>query len=591
MRYLFAGFALLIYQSVSFASPFSDSLINELNTAIKQAGNYDNIKLKKIAQLKISLIEPANADPDKQFLVHLKLYDEYKYYNYDSAFIYTINLRRYAESVNDPSILADAKLKQVFILLSGGMFKETFDTLNDIAIKGVSGQVKAEYFSLKARCYYDLADFDNDKFHTPRYTTLANSFIDSALSLYDTSSFENFYYAGLRDLKKGKTDSALLKLRSLISKNLSHHEIALVTSTIGGIFIRLEDMDKARDYLIQASIADIKSSTKETSALLAVADIIFKEGKIKEAALFIEKANEDATFYKARLRKVQIGAILPLIKEELINTIETQKQKLITSLIFLALLVLLLAGFAIIIRKQVKKLKVARFSLLEANLKQQQINQELVEVNELKEKYNDQLKEINAQLVEANAIKEKYNSQLHDINRQLSESNKIKEEYLGYYFSIDTEFMARMEKLTNAVEKKLVDRKWDESKLMLKTIDFKKEKEELLHNFDKTFIKLFPDFVVQFNTLFNPEDRFILKKDQLLTTELRIFALIRMGITDNEKIADILNYSINTIYSYKTKIRNKAIIPKDDFDKKITELTTINYQNQDTKNNESTIYK
>ncbi|MEO6549199.1 MAG: DUF6377 domain-containing protein, partial [Ferruginibacter sp.] len=347
--------------------------------------------------------------------------------------------------------------------------------------------------------------------------------------------------------------------------------------------------DEARDYLIQAAIADIKSSTKETSALLSVASIIFKEGKIKDAAMFIEKANDDAVFYKARLRKVQVGAILPLIKEQLIETVESQKRQLIIYLILMAVLVLLLAGVALIVKQQVKNLKIARQSLLESNIKQQQINQELEKANSLKEKYNDQLKEINHQLTEANLVKERYNGQMKEINRQLLEANKIKEEYLGYYFSIDTEYIVRMEKLVNTIEKKLVDRKWDEIKLMLKTVDFKKEKEELLKNFDKTFIKLFPDFVSQFNTLFNPEDQFMLKKDQLLNTELRIFALIRMGITDNEKIAEILNYSINTIYSYKTKMRNKAIINKDEFDKKITEITTLSYQNEGDKNNGSSI--
>jgi hypothetical protein len=349
------------------------------------------------------------------------------------------------------------------------------------------------------------------------------------------------------------------------------------------------DSAKARDYLIQASIADIKSSTKETSALLSVATIIFKEGDIENAAIYIAKANDDATFYKARLRKVQIGAILPLIKEQLIKTVESQKQKLVAYLILMGVLVLLLAGVALIVRQQVIKLKAARLSLQEANLKQQQINQELEKANALKEKYNDQLKEINNQLTEANLVKERYNEQMKEINRQLLEANKIKEEYLGYYFTVDTEFMARMEKLVNNIERKLVDRKWEEIKLMLKSVDFKKEKEDLLVNFDKTFIKLFPDFVEQFNILFNPEDRFILKKDQLLNTELRIFALIRMGITDNEKIAEILNYSINTIYSYKTKMRNKAIIPKEEFDKKITQITTLHYQNDEPKNNEPSI--
>jgi hypothetical protein len=184
--------------------------------------------------------------------------------------------------------------------------------------------------------------------------------IDSALLLYPDSSFEHLYFSGLRHLKLGKRDSALIQLKKLIdTKKLSWHETALTTSMIGGILALEGEGAKARDYLIQAAIADIKSSTKETSALLSVASIIFKEGKIKDAALYIEKANNDAVFYKARLRKVQVGAILPLIKEQLINTVESQKQKLIIYLILMAVLVLLLAGFVIIVRQQVIKLKAA----------------------------------------------------------------------------------------------------------------------------------------------------------------------------------------------------------------------------------------
>ncbi|MEP6711909.1 MAG: DUF6377 domain-containing protein [Ferruginibacter sp.] len=555
MKQVFISFLMLLYQSVSLALPPSDSLITELNNSIKQTDFYDNKKLKEISQLK-SLLDGSKNDFNKQYETHLKLYNAYKYYNYDSAFAYAKKLQKFAEYRNDPSLLADAKIKLAFIMLSGGMFKETFDTLNIISVSGVSANVMSEYYSLKARCFYDLADFDNDKFYSPLYNTLANSYLDSALSLYPANSFDYFYFSGLSDFKKGKTDSALIKLQKLIkSQNLSFHEIALTTSMIGGIFNAKGDVDEARDYLIQASIADIKSSTKETLALLGVAGIIFKEGNKKNAALYIEKANTDAGFYNARLRKVQIGAILPLIEGVMINTIELQKQKLITSLILLAILTLLLAGFALIIRKQVKNLKVARLSLLEANLKQQQINQQLVEVNELKEKYNDQLQQI---------------------NRQLSEANKIKEEYIGYYFSVDTQFIARIEKIINLVDKKITDRKWDEVKYILKSADLKREKEDLLKNFDKVFVRLFPNFVTQFNTLFTDEDKIILKEGQLLNTDLRIFALIRLGITDNEKIAEILDYSINTIYSKKTKIRNKTTVSKDEFERKLIQITTLN---------------
>lgn len=348
----------------------------------------------------------------------------------------------------------------------------------------------------------------------------------------------------------------LFNLNKLLeNEQLSYHQVALATSTIGGIFISQGYEEKAKPFLIKASIADIQSSTKETLALLTLAGIMYKQGDIDAAVLYIEKANTDAIFYNAKLRKVQIGAILPLIEGTMINTIKSQKEKLQYSLFILSVLVLLLAGFAFIIRNQLMKLKAARKSLLEANGK---------------------LRQINLELLEANALKEKYNAQLYEINRRLSEANKIKEEYIGYYFNLDTEFLARIEKIISAIDKKLMERKWEEIKFILRSVDLKKEKEELLKNFDKVFLRLFPNFVSQFNTLFKEEDRMILKEDQLLNTELRIFALIRLGITDNEKIAEILDYAINTIYSKKTKIRSKTIVNKDEFERRIVEITTLN---------------
>ena len=553
IKAIFLSFIFIFLTIISHASALSDSLMNELNIAINQYPNYDHKNLREISRLKNSLY--AATELDKQYNIHVQLYEAYKYYNYDSAVYHAKKLQKFAEFKSDPSLLADVKIKLVFLMLSGGMFKESFDSLNIISIKGVSANIIAEYYLLKARCYYDLADFNNDFTYSPLYNTLANKYMDSALSLLPTKSFNHNYFSGLRDFKIGKTDEALIKLKNLIgSENLSYHEFALSASMIGGILIKQGNTEKARDYLIQASIADIKSSTKETLALLHLAGIIYKEGNIEHALLYIEKANEDAAFYKARLRKVQIGSILPLIEGEMINTIELQKKKLINSLLLLVLLVLLLTGFAIIIIMQVKKLKVARFNLLEANLKQLQINEALQESNLLKEKYNDQLK---------------------FINHQLSEANKIKEEYIGYYFSMDTAFVSCIEILIQAIDKKVNERKWEDIKALINTVDLKTEKEELLSNFDKVFVRLFPDFLAQINTLFKENDQIILKENQLLNSELRICALIRLGINENEKIAEILDYSINTIYAKKTKIRNRIIASKDDFEKKLIEVTTL----------------
>lgn len=573
MKFVLILYILSLCGSVSFASPHKDSLITELNQAIKNATVYDENKVKDIARIKNELNTSSLNNIKRQYDVNLKLYDEYKYYNYDTALIYANALQRTAYQKNDLSLFTDAKLKTIFILLSSGMFKETFDSLQSISIQNVSETVKADYYSLMGRAYYNLSDFNGGD---SLYNNRANLYLDSALHLYPVTSFEHSYYSALIHLKKRNTDSALFYLTHLLErKDLSYHQIALATSTIGGIYVSNKDENKAIPYLARASEADIKSSTKETLALLTLAGIIYKQGRVEEALLYIEKANADAVFYNARLRKVQVGAVLPIIEGGMITTIKNQKEKLQYLLLALSVLVILLATFAIIIRNQVKKLKAARKSLSEVNVKQHQINQELQEANELKEKYNHQLRETNGQLIEANAIKEEYNRQLQQINHRLSEANKIKEEYIGYYFNLDTEYLSRIEKLITSLDKKVTERKWDEIRFILKSVDPKKEKEELLKNFDKAFLRLFPNFVAQFNTLFKEEDKIILKDDQLLNTELRIFALIRLGVTENEKIAEILDYSINTIYAKKTKVRAKTIVSKDDFEKRIAEITAI----------------
>ncbi len=544
-----------MFSTRCLASPSTDSLVAALNQAIASAPAYDEVKLSEITRLKGLLVQGPAKSTGEQFFVQNDLYEQYKYYNYDSAMFYALRLQTVAGSSANKSLLVDAKLKVVFLLLSGGMFKETFDSLNVISISGMPDSLRAEYYTLMGRAYYNLADFNSDSYHTPIYNRKANLYLDSALAIYDKTSFEYLYFSAIRFLKKNESDSARINLETLLTRqNLSYHQVALTTSTIGGIYLNDGRENDAIQYLVRASIADIKSSTKETLALITLAGIVYKNGSIEDAVGYIEKANTDAGFYNARLRKVQVGNILPLIEGKMIETIKSQKQKLVIFLTLLSFLVILLACFAIVIRNQVKKLKLARAGLYEANQKQQQVNAELVKANELKALYNDQLQQI---------------------NNQLSEANKIKEEYIGYFFSIDTDFLARIEKLVSSIERKLVDRKYSEIQFMLKGIEMKKEKEALLKNFDRVFVKLFPDFVAGFNSLFQEEDRVILKEDQLLNTELRIFALIRLGINDNEKIAEILDYSINTIYAKKTKLRSRTIVNKDDFEKKLIEITTL----------------
>jgi DNA-binding CsgD family transcriptional regulator len=160
-------------------------------------------------------------------------------------------------------------------------------------------------------------------------------------------------------------------------------------------------------------------------------------------------------------------------------------------------------------------------------------------------------------------------------NYQLKEANKIKEEYLWYYFNTTADYIGKLDSLKSIIESKVATKKIEDLRTTAENINIKRERNELFHNFDKVFLKLFPDFVNVFNSLLSEENRMVLKEGQLLNVEMRIFALIRLGIHDHEKISKILGYSLTTIYTYKTRIKAKAIVSSEEFDNRILNISTL----------------
>lgn len=509
----------------------TDSLLAELNKAIENSKLYDGAKLKEINNLRRSL--KANTLTDR-YDVYLKFYEAYKIFNFDSAFAYAKKVEELALYMNDPARIAGAKIKLSFILLSAGMFKETSDYLSEIDIKDQPDSFKSEYYSLMGRYYYDLAEYDNDKFHSPQYNNIGSRYMDSALMLFAGNSFEHFFYDGLKNLKQDNLEKAHADYQALYRiPDLPYHRLALVSSTLSIISLKKGEIDKAIDYQIKAAIADIKSSTKETFAIYDLAGLLYKKGNIENASLYIEKAIADASYYGARQRKVQISRIMPIIQSKKINYIESQRRLWIIYAAAVTILLALLCVLVVIIFKQVNKLKNAKRIITDAH------------------------------------------ASLRDMNLKLLESNKIKEEYIGYFLNVNSEYFQKIDKFKKSIEQKITDRKFDDLKFIVNNVNIKKEKEELLKSFDKVFLRLFPNFVKEFNALFKDDDQVKIKDNESLNTDLRIFALIRMGISENEKIAQILEYSVNTIYTYKTKIKNRSIVPKEDFEKRIMEIKSL----------------
>jgi hypothetical protein len=518
MRITFLLGAMLFANTLVAAGLQNDSVMVRLKDAIERKDEYVGIKLGKIENLH-DRYRLTRSD-DQRFEILRALSNEYESFIYDSAFSHITKLQKVAYAMRDSEKIAYAKIRLGFVLVSSGMFKETLDSLVNIDVSGLPDSIRRDYYSILARTYYDLGDFDKDRYYTPYYNQLGSRYVDSLQAISGKESYEYIYFGGLQDLKTGNARKAEAQLNYLLNNyDLTPHQIAVTASTLSFLYASRDKTDEAIRLLALAAAADIESATRETSALSTLAELLYKEGDVDNAYLYIQQAMDDATFYGARQRKAQVGSILPVIASARVNNAEEQRKIwLIYSAIITALTILVLV-FAIITVNQLKKRKLAE--------------------------------------------------------RALQEANKIKEEYIGYYFNINSEYLGKIEAFKKSVEMKIMTKKIDDIRFIVNSINLKKEREELYHSFDKVFLKIFPDFVKTFNSYFRDEDKIVLKEGQLMNTELRIFALIRMGIHDTEKIARILDYSINTIYNYKARVKGKSLVPNEEFEKKIMEIHAL----------------
>jgi len=516
------------------AQPNVDSLLQELNQAIKTKEEHVQAKLGRIQSLKSKLKAMPNTATEEQFELYNKLYHEYKVFIYDSAFKYARKLQETSYQLSDPVKISYSKVKLCFILVSSGMYKETFDSLKTIDISALPDSSKLDCYWLKARAHFDLGMYDGDPYYTQTYIKTGLNFLDSALQYCEPNTYQYFYISNYKDMTSGNTGKALEEVNYLLEKlPLTSHQRAINNHHLGSLYLDKGEPEKALAAFLVASICDIKAAVKENAALNSVADLLYKKGDVKVAYSLIEEAMKDALYYGAKQRKIEIGSILPIIAAEELRSVESQRTAwLIYSSALTVLGILVLVSLMIIIR-QVKKLKAAEVQITHAN------------------------------------------HNLKEINHQLREADKIKEEYIGYYFNINSDYIDKIEEVLKAIDQKLMTKKFDDIRFIVNNINLKREREALFVSFDKVFLKLFPDFVTIFNSYFKEEDRIVLKDNQLLNTELRIFALIRMGISDTEKIAKILDYSVNTIYTYKTKVKSKSVLPNEEFERKIMEIMTV----------------
>jgi len=305
-------------------------------------------------------------------------------------------------------------------------------------------------------------------------------------------------------------------------------------------------------WLTESVLADIRNAAMDQGSMWELANELMIKGDIDRASRYISYTSDCANRYGSRQRNWQIAPLLTYIAKEYKSQSERTTSQLLIALAIISVLALLVLAALFFVRQRNNQLATARNALRESN---QQL-----------EALNDELKNANVQLSDKNA-------QFTLLNAQLAESNRVKEEYIGRFMSLCAQYIDKLDNYRKMVNKKMKNKELDSLFQLSKSTELKeKELEELYENFDSVFLHLFPHFVERFNALLQPELQIHPKKEHQLTTDIRIFALIRLGFEDSSKIAEFLHYSVNTIYNYRARVKNGAIGNREEFERQVKEL-------------------
>lgn len=527
-------------------------LLHSLDSLLEQQDLFVRVKEERIKQLKMQYSRVK--DVKELYAMNRMVYLEYRVYDADSALHYINKNIQLAQQTNNRTWEVVSLLEQSFVLTSSGLLTEALKAVSDIQPEELPQNLRSEYFGRLCTLYSRLRDYSSENSQlSEHYNNLQKAFRDSVYltATPDELRYWNcraWLYLGTPEIEPVK--QAFEENKQTLSNDSRKYSIA--TYNLSAIYRSENNESKYLENLILSAIADIRSVNGDIGSLQEIAEYLFKHGEIDRAYNYILYCSQKAMLFHNRVRIVKMSHLQNQIYKAYQEQSRTQQKRLQASLIAVSFLFLVLIGAFLFIRKQMRRLK-------EANLKLDSTNQKLSVNMDALSTAHQRLEEVNMQLKDLN-------TQLQEVNDQLRESNYVKEEYIGYVFNICSTYISKLEEFRKNINRKLkVGQIEDVKAITDSSATASNELKEFYQNFDTIFLHLYPDFVGDFNALLLPEERIELKEGELLNTELRIHALIRLGITDSVKIADFLHCSAQTVYNNRLRTRNKSIIPKEDF--------------------------
>ena len=542
MRHLIIIIITLMIQPI-YVKGDNNQLYKQLDAALAQRAHYVELKEKSLNEIKQGA-KYVTSNEDK-----LKLYEqlanEYKAYEYDSAMTYVNKGLILAQKNNNILFNKRFQLSQTRLLITRGFYAEAKEILQKIEPQEDSHDYQFLYYYTLYKLYNNWSTYCENNEFSKNYNQLKVNYLKKAIEL--SPKKDAFYYYLLGELyyysnhpNNNRTIQYYKKALSMEKANSRLH--AMTAFALSEIYQKANNLELMEHYLLVAAISDITSATKENVALQDIALFIYKHKtrSLNKAQEYINLSLEDAYAYNNRLRRIEISSKLQMITNAYTDDIRATNSMLYIALSVIFLLLLGVGLSCLFIRKK-----------------------------------NKLLKQKKDEITATSAKMEVLNSQLHLINDELKDTNQKRERLIKVYIDLCYKNIERNSKLrTLAVRKIKANQSKELLSLLSSSTNTEKENKEFLTEFDKAFLSLYPTFITELNKQLTESAHIQLKENGEMPPILRVCALLRLGITESSKIAGILSYSPQTVYNYRSLLKNNAI-DKEHFEENVLRLCMV----------------
>lgn len=474
--------------------------------------------------------------------LNLRLYDEYVAFRFDSAFYYVEkNVERFRHT-DDHDRFAASAIRMAHILSVTGLFDRARRLMDEIDPEQLGDEQRVAY-------YNQQSELNLYRSEMAQYTPYFNDYIQKAqyyrqliIQTAPKDSYDYIFSLATYTCETGNPDKAIQMMEDYLPKlDVSTRDYSIVTSTLAYFYQCKGDRERQEFYLLLSAISDEQGAIRENNSLRTLAEILMARGENDIAYRYLYQSITEARFYGSRLRMMQVGRMAPQIMNLYDKECAQTQRNTYIYLGIISFISLILLGIMAYTLVLLRKKKAA----------------------------SRQIEAMNKTLTA-------HNEQIQAVNSQMKEANRIKDEYIGRFLELSSNLIKQGEERSKQLNRLARDRKLEELYAELKSSQTINSGIRMFHqNFDEAFLNIYPAFINEVNKLLTPDNAFVINEgdSKRLTTELRILALIRLGISDNQDIADILRSSITTIYTYRSKLKSRSV-NKDTFEDDVRKIAT-----------------